>query len=103
MGISATNRTDPRRGKHYFLPHPLILMPMGLGPATHDLRSFDPRFVPTPRDHRRLAYFWALPNPTYYEQHAEAMELWSPGNPTFPLGSSDPATPTVGSLTDLLN
>ena len=28
-------------------------------------------------------------NPTYYEQHAEAMELWSPGNPTFPAVSYD--------------
>ncbi len=32
-------------------------------------------------------------NPAYYEQNADTIELWSPGNPTFPPaveGSSDP-------------
>jgi hypothetical protein len=33
MCISPMNRTDSRRGKHYFLPIPLILMPMGLNPV----------------------------------------------------------------------
>ena len=23
-------------------------------------------------------------DPSYYEQHADSVELWSPGNPTFP-------------------
>lgn len=41
-------------------------------------------------------------NPAYYEQHADAMELWSPGNPTFPVEQGEPADPTVTRLADLL-
>ena len=29
-------------------------------------------------------------NPTYYEEHAESVELWSPGNPLFTPPDSQP-------------
>ena len=29
-------------------------------------------------------------NPEFYEQHAESVELWSQGNPTFPYPSDIP-------------
>jgi hypothetical protein len=41
-------------------------------------------------------------SPAYYEQHADAMELWSPGNPTFPAASSEPLPPALARLEDLL-
>jgi hypothetical protein len=41
-------------------------------------------------------------NPAYYEQNAEAMELWSPGNPAFPQITSEADAPTVDRLSDLL-
>jgi len=41
-------------------------------------------------------------DPDYYEQNADTVELWSPGNPTFPeLPSAFPA-PDVAYLADLL-
>jgi superfamily II DNA or RNA helicase len=42
-------------------------------------------------------------SPEYYEQHADAMELWSPGNPTFPTAEGDPADPRVTRFADLLS
>ena len=42
-------------------------------------------------------------DPAYYEQHADTVELWSPGNPTFPDASERVVeTPEVGTLNELL-
>jgi hypothetical protein len=41
-------------------------------------------------------------NPVYYEQNADAMELWSPGNPAFPQPTHEPDAPKVDRLSDLL-
>jgi hypothetical protein len=41
-------------------------------------------------------------DPDYYEQNADNVELWSPGNPTFPELPSAFPTPDVPYLTDLL-
>jgi hypothetical protein len=59
MCISAMNRTDPSREKNYLLLGTLILMPMGLDPATHAVPcrkrlSFGTRIgAPFPRPVRR--------------------------------------------------
>lgn len=45
-------------------------------------------------------------DPVYYEQHADTVELWSPGNPTFPAGPAsahDDAPVTDRTLADLLD
>jgi hypothetical protein len=34
-------------------------------------------------------------DPAYYEQHADSVELWSPGNPTFPV-PEDAVGPLLG-------
>jgi SNF2 family DNA or RNA helicase len=75
----------------------VALLPPGIEVETMGTREFKLR-APGMKDWIRVST-----SPTYYEQHAEAMELWSPGNPTFPVGSSDPVTPTVERLSDLLN
>jgi Helicase conserved C-terminal domain/PLD-like domain len=80
-----------------FVVSRVALLPPGIEVETMGTREFKLR-APGMTDWIRIST-----SPTYYEQHAEAMELWSPGNPTFPVGSSDPATPTVERLTDLLN
>ncbi|WP_230534158.1 DEAD/DEAH box helicase [Microvirga roseola] len=46
-------------------------------------------------------------DPAYYEQHAETMELWSPGNPAFPgpddvPTEDDPVAPNLTALIDAL-
>jgi hypothetical protein len=46
-------------------------------------------------------------DPAYYEQHAETMELWSPGNPAFPgpdhaTTEDDPVAPNLTALIDAL-
>lgn len=75
----------------------VALLPPGIEVETMGPREFKLR-APGMKDWIRIST-----NPTYYEQHAEAMELWSPGNPTFPAVASDPAAPTVARLADLVN
>ena len=41
-------------------------------------------------------------NPTYYEENADSVELWSPGSPTFPPLLIGPAAPQVETFRDLL-
>jgi len=41
-------------------------------------------------------------DPAYYEQHADNIELWSPGNPTFPSMPADAEPTSTGSLAELL-
>jgi hypothetical protein len=42
-------------------------------------------------------------NPAYYEQNADTVELWSPGNPTFPpLATIGPEAVHSGTLAELL-
>ena len=41
-------------------------------------------------------------NPAYYEQYADNVELWSPGNPTFPPLEIGPKAGQVKRLSDLL-
>lgn len=42
-------------------------------------------------------------DPAYYEQHADSVELWSPGNPTFP-APEDAIDPPMGeTLTEVLD
>jgi hypothetical protein len=41
-------------------------------------------------------------NPTYYEQNADNVELWSPGNPTFPSSAIGPEAVQVQTLAELL-
>ncbi len=42
-------------------------------------------------------------DPTYYEQHADNVELWSPGNPTFPAAEPGVTEFTVRNLSELLD
>ena len=42
-------------------------------------------------------------DPAYYEQHADSVELWSPGNPTFPSPEDAIDPPTGETLTEVLN
>jgi superfamily II DNA or RNA helicase len=78
-----------------------VISKVGLLPPGIEVESMGPREyklrAPGMKDWIRIST-----NPIYYEQHAEAMELWSPGNPTFPPGILDPTTPTVGRLAELL-
>src|SRR5271168_1771734 len=41
-------------------------------------------------------------NPAYYEQHADDVELWSPGNPTFPPSAIGPEAPKWRRWSELL-
>jgi ERCC4-related helicase len=41
-------------------------------------------------------------DPAYYEQNADTVELWSPGNPTFPAAEASAGDVTVKSLRELL-
>jgi hypothetical protein len=41
-------------------------------------------------------------NPAYYEQNADNVELWSPGNPTFPSLVIGPDAVQVDTLAELL-
>jgi hypothetical protein len=41
-------------------------------------------------------------NPAYYEQNADNVELWSPGNPTFPPLAIGPDTVQADTLAELL-
>ncbi len=41
-------------------------------------------------------------NPAYYEQNADNVELWSPGNPTFPPATFGPEAVQVETLAELL-
>jgi ERCC4-related helicase len=41
-------------------------------------------------------------DPAYYEQHADTVELWSPGNPTFPPLEPGSTALALGSLSELL-
>jgi hypothetical protein len=41
-------------------------------------------------------------NPVYYEQNADNVELWSPGNPTFPPSSVGPEAVQTDTLAELL-
>ena len=41
-------------------------------------------------------------NPAYYEQNADNVELWSPGNPTFPSLAIGPEAVRAGTLAELL-
>lgn len=41
-------------------------------------------------------------NPAYYEQNADNVELWSPGNPTFPSPAIRPEPVHIETLADLL-
>ena len=42
-------------------------------------------------------------DPAYYEQHADNVELWSPGNPTFPAAEPSITEFTVRNLAELLD
>ena len=46
--------------------------------------------------------FGVSTDPTYYEQNADNVELWSPGNPTFPSSAIGPEAVQVETLTELL-
>ena len=72
------------------------LLPPGLEVQAMGVREFKMR-APGMNDWIRVST-----DPGYYEQHADAMELWSPGNPTFPTMSADPLDPTVDRLADIL-
>ncbi len=61
------------------------LLPPGVEIEAMGLREFKLR-APGMKDWVRIST-----NPAYYEQHADAMELWSPGNPTFPAIEATPA------------
>lgn len=41
-------------------------------------------------------------DPIYYEQNADTVELWSPGNPTFPAWEGRAVAVAVGTLAELL-
>ncbi len=41
-------------------------------------------------------------DPSYYEQHADSVELWSPGNPTFPEPEGSPDASNASSLHEVL-
>ena len=64
-----------------------------------------------PREYQLQAPGMATPlrvttNPTYYEEHSESMELWSPGNALFgppEVLSNVPDAPTATSLKELLD
>jgi superfamily II DNA or RNA helicase len=75
----------------------MALLPPGVEVAAMGPREFKYR-APGMKDWIRIST-----NPAYYEQHADAMELWSPGNPTFPALPVDPEAPAVARLSDLLN
>ena len=78
-----------------------------------------PQISMTPLDEQNREYTFSAPglpksvrvttNPEFYEQHAESVELWSPGNPTFPYPSDMPLfdeaeTPSeFTKLADVLN
>ena len=72
------------------------LLPPGIEVVAMGPREFKLR-APGMKDWIRIST-----SPPYYEQHAEAMELWSPGNPTFPVISAEPQAPIVERLADLL-
>ena len=72
------------------------LLPPGLEVQAMGAREFKIR-APGMPDWIRIST-----NPAYYEQHADAMELWSPGNPTFPDLNVAPSAPSVGRLADIL-
>ncbi len=74
-----------------------FLLPPGLEVHAMGAREFKLR-APGMKDWIRIST-----DPGYYEQHADAMELWSPGNPTFPVEPAEPSDPTVTRLSDLLN
>ncbi len=76
-------------GKSALLPQGIEVEPMGS-------REFKLR-APGMKDWVRVST-----NPVYYEQNADAMELWSPGNPAFPELTSMPDAPTVNRLSVLL-
>ena len=76
-------------GRPDLLPPGLEVQPMGM-------REFKLR-APGMRDWIRVST-----NPTYYEQHADAMELWSPGNPTFPQTDQDGTLPHTITISELL-
>ncbi|MCV5090757.1 hypothetical protein OFC13_29445, partial [Escherichia coli] len=42
-------------------------------------------------------------DPAYYEENADSVELWSPGNPTFPAPEDAAEAPTAGSLSEVLS
>jgi hypothetical protein len=76
----------------------LPLLPPGieatpLGPREYVLRM--PRFGASVR---------VSTDPAYYKQHADIVELWSPGSPAFPPGTAgtDAGYTTVASLRELL-
>lgn len=72
------------------------LLPPGLEIEAMGVREYKLR-APGMKDWVRITT-----NPEYYEQHADAMELWSPGNPTFPANDGEPMEATVARLSDLL-
>jgi hypothetical protein len=76
-------------GKSALLPQGIEVEPMG--PREFKLRA------PGMKDWVRVST-----NPVYYEQNADARELWSPGNPAFPELTSMPDAPTVNRLSVLL-
>ena len=41
-------------------------------------------------------------DPAYYEQNADSVELWSPGNPTFPVPEDAIDQPLGATLTEVL-
>ena len=41
-------------------------------------------------------------DPAYYEQNADSVELWSPGNPTFPVPEDAIDQPRGATLTEVL-
>lgn len=42
-------------------------------------------------------------DPTHYEQNGASVELWSPGNPTFPMPADAPEATSARSLDEILN
>ena len=72
------------------------LLPPGMEVEAMGPREFKLR-APGMKDWIRIST-----NPAYYEQHADAMELWSPGNPAFPNEQRDPCDQSLMRLADLL-
>jgi superfamily II DNA or RNA helicase len=74
------------------------LLPPGIEVEPMGVREYKLR-APGMKDWIRIST-----NPAYYEQHADAMELWSPGNPAFPEPkTTEPSDPSVAHFADLLH
>jgi hypothetical protein len=79
-----------------------VIVTTGLLPPGIDVRALGRReyaFIqPGLGRHVRIST-----DPDYYEQHADTVELWSPGNPTFPTTETGAVEVTARSLGELLD